>query len=70
MKVIMAKDSAFIPALKAGDFPLRPSQSYKLNDGEEVRIKVQGSATRKIRGIVKCWEGLEVAHEDYESNIH
>ena len=27
----MAKDSAFIPTLKGGDFPLRPSQSYKLN---------------------------------------
>ena len=27
----MAKDSAFIPTLKDGDFPLRPSQSYKLN---------------------------------------
>ena len=26
-----AKDSAFIPTLKDGDFPLRPSQSYKLN---------------------------------------
>ena len=30
MKVIMAKDSAFIPTLKDGDFPLRPSRSYKL----------------------------------------
>jgi len=26
-----AKDSAFIPTLKDGDFALRPSQSYKLN---------------------------------------
>jgi len=26
----MAKDSAFIPTLKDGDFPLRPSQSYEL----------------------------------------
>jgi hypothetical protein len=46
VKVIMAKDSAFIllrlgrnspgltvreTTLKDGDFPLRPSQSYKLN---------------------------------------
>ncbi len=30
MKVIMAKDSAFIPTLKDGDFPLRPSQFYEL----------------------------------------
>jgi glyceraldehyde-3-phosphate dehydrogenase (NAD(P)) len=29
-KVIMAKDSAFIPGLKTGDFPLRPSRSYEL----------------------------------------
>jgi hypothetical protein len=28
----MAKDSAFISTLKDGDFPLRPSQSYKLKD--------------------------------------
>ncbi len=27
----MAKDSAFIPTLKDGDFSLRPSQSYELN---------------------------------------
>jgi hypothetical protein len=30
VKVIMAKDSAFIPTLKDGDFPLCPSQSYQL----------------------------------------
>jgi len=30
VKVIMAKDSALIPTLMDGDFPLRPSQSYKL----------------------------------------
>ena len=33
MKVIMAKDSAFIPTLKDGDFSLCPSRSYKLNGG-------------------------------------
>ena len=49
---------------------LKPFQDLDLKDGEEVRIRVQGSATRKIRGIVKCWEGLEEAHEDYESNVH
>jgi hypothetical protein len=32
-KVIRAKDSAFIPTLKDGDFPLRPSQSYELKIG-------------------------------------
>ena len=50
MKVIMAKDSAFIllrlrrnfpglavreTTLKDGDFPLRPSQSYELNRGRQ-----------------------------------
>ncbi|VVB68857.1 Uncharacterised protein [uncultured archaeon] len=29
-KIIRAKDSAFIPTVNDGDFPLRPSQSYKL----------------------------------------
>ena len=32
MKVIMAKDSAFIPTLKDGDFSLCPLRSYKLKD--------------------------------------
>ena len=49
---------------------LKPFQDLDLNEGDEVGIRVQDSATRKIRGIVKCWEGLEEAHEDYESNIH
>jgi predicted DNA-binding antitoxin AbrB/MazE fold protein len=49
---------------------LKPFQDLDLNEGDEVGIRVQGSATRKIRGIVKCWEGLEEAHEEYESNIH
>ncbi len=49
---------------------LKPFQDLDLTEGEEVRINIQGSATRKVRGIVKCWEGLEEAHEDYKSNIH
>jgi hypothetical protein len=34
-KVIGAKDSVFILALKDGDFPRRPSQSYKLKTGKQ-----------------------------------
>ena len=49
---------------------LKPFQDLDLTEGEEVRINIQGSATRKVRGIVKCWEGLEESHEDYKSNIH
>jgi hypothetical protein len=35
-------------------------------DGDGVEIKIRGSATSKIFGIMKCWEGLEEAHEDYK----
>jgi len=35
-KVIRAKGSAFIPTLKDGDFPLRPSQSYELKRKEHM----------------------------------
>lgn len=49
---------------------LKPFQDLNLNEGEEVDIRVKSSATRKIRGIVKCWEGLEEVHEEYESGIH
>ena len=44
---------------------LRPLGDIDLKEGEEVEIRVRGSATSKIFGIVKCWEGLEEAHEDY-----
>ena len=44
---------------------LRPLGDIDLKEGEEVEIRVRGSATNKIFGIVKCWEGLEEAHEDY-----
>jgi predicted DNA-binding antitoxin AbrB/MazE fold protein len=43
----------------------RPLGDIDLKEGEEVEIRVRGSATSKIFGIVKCWEGLEEAHEDY-----
>jgi len=33
-KVVMAKDSAFIPTLKDRDFPLRPLRSYRLKMAE------------------------------------
>ena len=44
---------------------LKPLGDIDLMEGEEVEIRVRGSATSRIFGIVKCWEGLEEAHEDY-----
>ena len=44
---------------------LKPLEDIDLKEGEEVEIRVRGSATSRIFGIVKCWEGLEEAHEDY-----
>ena len=35
-----------------------------------VGIKPEESMTRKLFGIVECWEGLEEAHEEYESDFH
>jgi predicted DNA-binding antitoxin AbrB/MazE fold protein len=52
------------------DKVLKPLGELDLKEGEEVEIKVPGSATSRIFGIVKCWEGLEEAHEDYETNVH
>jgi len=52
------------------DKVLKPLRELDLKEGEEVEIKVPGSATSRIFGIVKCGEGLEEAHEDYETNIH
>ena len=49
---------------------LKPLGDIDLKDGEEVEIRVQGSATSKVFGIVNCWEGLEEAHEKYETDIH
>ena len=43
---------------------LKPLGEIDLKDGEEVEIRVQGSATSRVLGIVKCWEGLEEAHEE------
>jgi len=48
---------------------LKPLGELDLKEGDEVEIKVRGSATCRIFGIVKCWEGLEEAHEDYETNV-
>jgi hypothetical protein len=47
------------------DKVLKPMGERDRKDGEEVETKFQGSATSKIFGIVKCWEGLEDAHEGY-----
>jgi len=41
-----------------------------LNYGDEVEIKVCESAIAQIFGIVKCWEGLEEAHEDQKTSVH
>jgi predicted DNA-binding antitoxin AbrB/MazE fold protein len=49
------------------DKVLKPLGELDRKDGDEVVIKVQGSATSRIFGIVKCWEGLEEAHEDYKT---
>ena len=48
------------------DKVLKPMGEQDRKDGDEVEIKVQGSATSRIFGIVKCREGLEEAHEDYK----
>jgi predicted DNA-binding antitoxin AbrB/MazE fold protein len=49
---------------------LKPLGEIDLKDGEEVEIRVQGGATSRVFGIVKCWEGLEETHEEYETDIH
>jgi len=41
-----------------------------LKEGEEVEINVPGSLTKKLYGLVKCWEGVEDALDEYDSNIH
>ncbi len=48
------------------DKVLKPMGEQDRKDGDEIEIKVQGSATIRIFGIVKCWDGLEEAHEDYK----
>jgi len=49
---------------------LKPLEKLALKEGEEVEIEVRGSMTRRLRGIVKYWEGLEEAHEEYKFDIH
>lgn len=49
---------------------LKPLGKLDLKEGEEVEIKIKDSATKRLFGIVKCWEGLEEAHEDYETSVH
>jgi predicted DNA-binding antitoxin AbrB/MazE fold protein len=48
------------------DKVLKPMGEQDRKDGDEVEIIVQGSATSRIFGIVKCRKGLEEAHEDYK----
>jgi predicted DNA-binding antitoxin AbrB/MazE fold protein len=49
---------------------LKPLVELDLKEGDEVEIRVQKSATSRIFGIVKCWNGLEEAHEEFEKNVH
>jgi predicted DNA-binding antitoxin AbrB/MazE fold protein len=48
------------------DKVLKPLGEQDQKDGDEVEIRVPGSATSRIFGIVKCREGLEEAHQDYK----
>jgi hypothetical protein len=48
------------------DKGLKPLGEQDRKDGDEIEMRVRRSATSKIFGIVKCWEGLEEAHEDYK----
>ena len=41
-----------------------------LAEGDEVEVEIKESAARKLLGIAKCWEGLDEAHDEYESNVH
>jgi len=52
------------------DKVLKPLREQDRKYGDGVEIKVRGSAASRIFGTVKCWEGLEEAHEDYETNVH
>jgi len=51
------------------DKVLKPLGEQDRKDDDEVEIIVRGSATIRIFGIVKCWEGLKEAHVDYKTNI-
>ena len=48
----------------------KPLGDLNLKEGDEVEIRVPGGATKKLFGIVECWEGLEEAHRDYKTNVH
>lgn len=48
---------------------LKPLGKLDLKESEEVEIRVKESATKRLFGIVKCWEGLEKVHEDYEMRV-
>jgi len=48
---------------------LKPLCEIDLKDGEEVEIRVGASTTSRLFRIVKCWEGLEEAHEEYEKEF-
>ena len=55
---------------KFEDRVLKQLCELDLKDGKEVEINVHQSSARKLLGIVRCSEGLEEAHEDYDSCIH
>jgi predicted DNA-binding antitoxin AbrB/MazE fold protein len=52
------------------DKVLKPLGELDLKEGDEVEIRIPGSAASRVFGIVKCWEGLEDAHENYEIDVH
>jgi predicted DNA-binding antitoxin AbrB/MazE fold protein len=61
-----------VTAIKARyeDKVLKPLGDLNLKDGDEVEIRVPGSATKRIFRIVECWDGLKEAHIDYKTNVH
>ncbi len=52
------------------DEVIRPLEKLKFKEGEEIEIVVRSNMTKKLAGIVKCYQGLEDVHEKYEFDIH
>ncbi len=49
---------------------LEPLEKLNLKEGEEIEVEVSRGMTKRLVGIVKCYEGLEEVHEEYEFDIH
>ncbi|MBU3966156.1 MAG: antitoxin family protein [Euryarchaeota archaeon] len=52
------------------DEVIMPLEKLNFHQGEEIEIVVRSNMTKKMAGIVKCYQGLEDVHEKYESDIH